>query len=262
MNETPHTVPPPRAGGRVSPVAVGAMALAIGAWIVLGLSGPGTRAELWHFRTAFRMLSWGAYLGIAALVLGIVAALVTRPGTRRRGFGVALVAVLLGALAFWLPWNWRNSARGAPPIHDVTTDVADPPAFVAVAPLRADAPNPVEYAGDSVAVLQREAYPDVQPVVLRAAPGEAFQMALAAAREMGWEIVAAEPGEGRIEATATTTWFGFLDDVAIRVAAEGSGSRVDVRSKSRVGRGDAGANAARIRKYTQRLRRHAGEAAP
>jgi uncharacterized protein (DUF1499 family) len=72
---------------------------------------------------------------------------------------------------------------------------------------------------------------------------------LAAARAQGWEIVAAVPAEGRIEATDTTRFFGFKDDIVIRVKAEGAGSRVDVRSLSRVGKSDVGKNASRIRAY-------------
>jgi uncharacterized protein (DUF1499 family) len=250
--------PPPPERRRVTALALAAAAMALVAVVLLVLSGPGTRAGLWDFRTGFRVMGWAAYGGIAALLLGVVAALVTRPGTARRGFGVALVAVVVGALVFWLPWNWRQTARGYPPIHDISTDLSDPPAFVAVAPLRAEAPNPVEHEGEEVAAVQREAYPEVRPVVLALPPDSAFALALAVAREMGWRIVAAEPGEGRIEATATTTWFGFLDDVVVRVAGDDAGARVDVRSKSRVGRGDAGANAARIRRYTERLQRRGG----
>jgi len=122
-----------------------------------------------------------------------------------------------------------------------------------VLPLREDAPNSAEYAGDSIAVLQRAAYPDVQPVQLTEAPGVAYTRALRAAESMGWTIVAADSLEGRIEATATTTWFGFKDDVVIRLRAEGAGTRLDVRSVSRVGRSDVGANAARIRAYVKAL---------
>ena len=86
-----------------------------------------------------------------------------------------------------------------------------------------------------------------------ATPADAFKRALQAARDMGWEIVAADAAAGRIEATDTTFWFGFKDDVVIRVEADGAGSRVDLRSVSRVGVGDVGANAARIRAYLRTL---------
>jgi len=147
-----------------------------------------------------------------------------------------------------------GSARNKPPIHDITTDTADPPPFVAIVPLRRDARNPVEYGGPAVAAQQREAYPDIAPLSLPVPPAQAFERAERAARGQGWEIVAAVPAEGRIEATDTTRWFGFKDDVVIRVRPEGAGSRVDVRSVSRVGRGDVGTNARRIGQFLDALR--------
>ena len=100
---------------------------------------------------------------------------------------------------------------------------------------------------------QRAAYPDVQPAILNVPPAQAFERALAAVHDMGWEVVKADATEGRIEATDTTFWFGFKDDVVIRVGPTDGGSRVDVRSLSRVGVGDAGTNAKRIRAYLKAL---------
>jgi uncharacterized protein (DUF1499 family) len=152
-----------------------------------------------------------------------------------------------------VPWQQRRSSRGVPPIHDISTDTENPPPFVAIAPLRADAPNPVEYAGPEAASRQRQAYPEIQPVVVGLPPDTAFVRALAAARAKRWEIVEANAAEGRIEATDRTFWFGFYDDVVIRITPSGTGSIVDVRSKSRVGRGDMGTNARRIRGYLREL---------
>ena len=123
---------------------------------------------------------------------------------------------------------------------------------MAVLPLRADAPNTADY-DFSLAATQRNAYPDLRPTVIEAAPSEAFDRALAAVESMGWVLVAAERDAGRIEATDTTFWFGFTDDIVVRLRPAGAGTRVDVRSVSRVGIGDVGANAARIRAYIQRL---------
>ena len=122
--------------------------------------------------------------------------------------------------------------------------------FEAILPLRADA---AMYAGEETAAQQRGAYPEIKPQVLSVPPDEAFERALAVTREMGWEIVAAEKSEGRIEATDTTFWFGFKDDVVIRIQPVEAGSRMDVRSASRVGVGDLGVNAARIRRFLERL---------
>lgn len=235
---------------RRTPLALAALAVAIIALLTLFLSGPGTRFGMWDFRTGFQLMRYAAYGGIAAVVLGLAAVVLTRG----RGRVIAALALLLGALAWFMPWNLRRGAGGYPPIHDITTDTRNPPVFVAVAPLRQDAPNPVEYQGDSVAAQQEEAYPDIRPMMMAMPVDSAFSLALRTARGMGWELVDQNRREGRIEATATTPWFGFKDDVVIRVSSASGISRVDVRSKSRVGRGDVGANANRVRAYLEALR--------
>ena len=211
------------------------------------LAAVGVWLGLWTFRTGFTVLRYGAWVGVAALVLSALSLIV---GPRR---GRALVALLIAAVAVWMPWSWQEQARSVPPIHDITTNPDDPPAFVAVVPLRVDAPNPVAYPGGDTAALQRQAYPDIQTRRLAVPASEAFAAAERAARDLGWTIVAAVPAEGRLEASDTTFWFRFTDDIVVRVRPEGSGSLVDVRSKSRVGRSDVGTNAARIRRFLARL---------
>ena len=228
-----------------------AVVLSLVAAALLLLAGPGTRMEWWDFRTGFQLMRWAAYAGIAAA--GLAAAMLVVPQARRAAVGALSFALVLGLVVAYVPWHGLRQARSVPPIHDITTDTEQPPQFVAVLPLRADAPNPAEYEGAEMARQQVEAYPDIVTHRLPVPPDAAFTRALDAAREMGWEIVAAEPGEGRIEATDTTFWFGFKDDVVIRVAADGSGSKVDVRSVSRVGGSDVGANAKRIGDYLRRL---------
>ena len=226
--------------------------LAIVAVILLMGSGLGTRAGLWTFRTGFSILKYAAYLGIATMLVSIVALIMPR---WRAGNALPLfVALIIGAAVVYVPWSFQRKARSVPPIHDISTDTDRPPEFVSVLPMRAGAANPPEYAGPEAAAQQHQAYPDVKTVMMNAAPAAAFHAAHDAANDMGWEIVVADSAAGRIEATATTTWFGFKDDVVIRVEPAGNtASRVDVRSKSRVGRSDVGANAARIRKYVRKL---------
>jgi uncharacterized protein (DUF1499 family) len=137
-----------------------------------------------------------------------------------------------------------------PAINDFTTDVSDPPAFRHAGSLPANAGRDLSYPA-SFAALQQSCCADLRPARLAVGPDEGFARARRAAETMpAWTITRAEPETGTIEAVATTRVFGFQDDIAIRVRPDGAGkSRVDMRSKSRDGRGDIGANAARIRAY-------------
>ncbi|HEU0014680.1 MAG TPA: DUF1499 domain-containing protein [Longimicrobium sp.] len=235
---------------RGNPAAWVALLVGVAAAGMLALTGPGVRFGWWHHRVSFDLMKYAAYVGIAAIVLALIAMLVGR----RRGLLVAVLALLLGGTAFFLPWKWRQGAKGFPPIHDITTDTGNPPPFVAIAPLRKDATNKTEYEGDSIAAIQRQHYPDIRPLMMAMPRDSAFSLAVRAAREMGWELVDQDRASGRIEATARTKWFGFKDDVVVRVMPGSGITRVDVRSVSRVGRGDVGENAKRIREYLRRLK--------
>lgn len=140
-----------------------------------------------------------------------------------------------------------------PRIHDITTDTVEPPQFVALLARRGLRASPPEYDGLIATAEQRRAYPDIQPLVLSVPASQAFDAAVAAARTMGWEIVASDRAAGRIEAIATTRLLRFKDDVVVRLREEPAGVRVDVRSKSRVGVGDLGTNARRIRRFLAML---------
>lgn len=228
------------------------LALSVIAALLLLAAGPGTRMEWWDFRTGFSLMRWAAFAGVAAAAIAL--AMLVVPRTRRTGAGTLVAALLVGLGVAFVPWNGMRQAKKVPPIHDISTDTRRPPEFVAILPLRVDAPNPAVYGGVDVAQAQAEAYPDLQTRRMGLAPEQAFDRALATARIMDWEIVAADPAAGRIEATATTLWFGFKDDVVIRVEADRvDGSRIDVRSVSRVGKSDAGTNAKRIRAYLEML---------
>jgi uncharacterized protein (DUF1499 family) len=215
-------------------------------------AGTGARVGWWDFRQGFKVLNGAAYLGIAGTVLSLAGAILSRPGSRRRGFVLALLGIVLGTVAFGVPGNWYMLAKHVPMIHDITTDTENPPSFVDILPLRKDAPNPARYGGPEVAAKQRAAYPDIRPLAVAVSPSRAYETALDTAHRMKWQVVAAVPSEGRIEAVATTRWFGFKDDVVIRIApATGGGSIVDIRSVSRVGKSDIGTNAGRIRSFLE-----------
>lgn len=234
-------------------IAATGLALALGGATALAVAAFGYRWGWWPLPDAFAILRTGTYVaGGGALIALLGAVWNWRRGTRRLA-ALAAVAGLIGLGAAALPLLQFRIAESVPPIHDITTDPSDPPAFEAVLPLRAGAANSAEYGGDAVAAQQHAAYPDILPIRLDAAPAQAFARALDAARAMGWAIVAADPARGIIEATDQTLWFGFKDDIAVRVRADGVGSVVDVRSLSRIGRSDVGTNARRIRAYRERL---------
>ena len=220
-----------------------ALVVALVALAMLALSGPGLRFGLFDYRAGLTLFRVSAYVGIAAMVLGVV--VLALPAARKRGIVLPLVALLLGAVAFGVPFNFQQAASSVPRINDITTDMENPPQYMTTA--RA-------YPGDEFARLQRAAYPDIAPVSLPMPPREAFERAVRAAEAMGWEVVGRDAAAGVLEAVDTTKWFGFKDDIAVRVSAAGNGSRIDVRSKSRVGRNDIGTNARRIRAYVERLK--------
>jgi hypothetical protein len=226
----------------LSRIALAGLGLAVLAALAALLPGPAYRFGGWSLDTAFAALRWAVYTGMGAVVVAIIGAILARPGGPYRGFPYAVAGVLISLVVVGVPLAYLRTAQSVPPIHDVATDTENPPAFEAILPLRADAPNAAVYAGEETAAQQRGAYPEIKPQVLPVLPDEAFGR------------VAAEKGKGRIEATDTTFWFGFKDDVVIRIQPAEAGSRVDVRSTSRVGVGDLGVNAARIRRFLERLR--------
>ena len=135
-------------------------------------------------------------------------------------------------------------------MNDITTDLDDPPVFDAVIPLHPQSSNRIEYGGPDDAANQRAAHPEVQPIFTEMSSADAFQRALRVANDMGWNVVAESATHGIIEAVDTTPLFRFKDDIVVRVRATAQGSRVDLRSRSRIGLSDLGKNAARIMAYS------------
>ncbi len=161
----------------------------------------------------------------------------------------------IGLAAAWAPAGWLLDARAAPRINDISTDTTEPPAMVVTQQMRRGALNPPAYPGNGAAAQQRAAYPDIQPILLAIPPAEAFRRVDEVAMSMGWDIVARAPADGRIEAVDTSEWFGMTDDIVVRLRPEGtSGTRIDIRSKSRIGESDFGENARRIRAFRDKLK--------
>ena len=194
------------------------------------------------------VLRWGAYGAAAAAAVSFVGLILEllQSNKSRLNISVAVASILFGLVIFSIPAGFRLGPQ-IPPIHDITTDTNNPPEFVAVVSM--NTPGRTVYEGPSIAIQQQEAYPDIQPIVLDEPADEVFNKAVATVEEMGWDLVDADPSAGRVEATDTTFSFGFKDDVVIRVQSEGMGSRMDVRSLSRVGGSDVGKNAERIREF-------------
>ncbi len=229
------------------------LVLAVLAGITVAFAGLGSRWDWWQFTVGFTILQVGAITGIVASVISLVGGIAIRREHHVSLFFVAAAGILIGLVAAGIPWSWMRTAERMPDINDITTDMANPPQFVKIMPLRQNVEVPADYGGSRVANQQRAAYPDIRPLILPVAPSTAFSAALMEVENRGWEIVNADASKGIIEAVATTFWFGFKDDVIVRINPAPGGSRVDMRSVSRVGSGDIGANAKRIRSFLERL---------
>ncbi len=201
---------------------------------------------------------------LAAMLAGAAAVVIWRDGLRGAGqasFGFALAAALMA-----YPVALAVVAFVLPPINDVSTDLASPPTFLISMKARAaragDEPPP---SSEESRATQREAYPDIETVQVEMDSTEAYRLALGAASDLGWRIVDAEPpnlagdGAALIEATDRSLFFGFVSDIAIRIRPGATRTAIDVRSVSRVGKHDFGANAGRIRKFIAAVKEAARE---
>ncbi|HZF14901.1 MAG TPA: DUF1499 domain-containing protein [Steroidobacteraceae bacterium] len=241
---------------------------ALASALALLVAGPGHRLRLVPFEVAFKgPFLIGVLAALAAFMLAGVALLTTRGGRSEPRAWRNGLAFAFGAVVVIVAAHWYGQLRSASLLHDVSTDTVSPPPFVEAAPRRAadHATNSLDYVADysvdgaavNAPELQKELYPDLRPILLRAKkPAEGFALAEKAARAMGWEIVAVVADEFRIEATSTSPFFGLKDDIAIRVRSEraGRGTVIDIRSASRIGANDAGANARDIREFADRLK--------
>ena len=246
--------------------ATGGFGLALVSALGVLLAPLGYRLGVWDVRFALlTLVKWATIASLAALVVCLLATVGGLVRRQRAGRRYAYVGLLLSVLSAGVPLFHYVKARRVPAIHDITTDTAHPPAFVALAAVRAAAPNGLAYAGAAVAAAQRQAYPDLVPYFSSLPPDTLLAQATMVARAAGWEIVAVDPQQGRLEATDTSLLFGFTDDIVIRILPQERGSQLDIRSMSRVGRSDVGVNAHRIRRFltqlTAAIARHEGHGA-
>jgi uncharacterized protein (DUF1499 family) len=221
------------------------LVLCVLAVIAMLMSGLGARWGLWEWWTGLTVLRRSAQvaigLGIWGLVLLVIAIV---QGTRREAVMLSHALVLVLIPLAYVGWHY-HLARTLPAIHDITTDVQNPPEFRALpgVPERS-----LTYDPENIP-LQAASYADVQPIGTDQPADVVFRRALEVAEELGWEVAEVDEAAHRFQAVDRTFWFGFEDDVAVRVTPLIAGSVVDVRSASRVGRHDFGANAARIRAF-------------
>ncbi len=195
---------------------------------------------------------WFFGLGLLEAIIGLVAGLValylTRAGSGLGGRGFAWAGVGAGLLALALLVTAARPGAGLPTINDITTDPEDPPLFTATE-------RDMSYPAERFAPQQRAAYPDLEPIRVSSAPEKALELARETAESLGWEIVRFDSAAGRLEARAVSRIFRFVDDIAVRVRPLEAGAVIDVRSRSRDGRGDLGVNAKRIRAFSSAIPR-------
>jgi hypothetical protein len=221
------------------------------------------QAQLLAYAPGRTLLALGTGLGFVALVVGF-GWWFTRLATGNTAGARWGYIGLIGAMAVMIvPLNNLRLAFVSPELNDITTDTETPPAFKALLPLRAGSENPAAYDGTrrlfydgeelNAVEAQKRAYPDVKPVKLIEPEMVLYWRAFKAAKDMGWKVVAFEKTARTIEAYHTDFWTGNVSDIAIRVRKSGMGARLDIRSKSRMDRSDAGANAALIKAYFKTL---------
>jgi len=221
--------------------ALGALAILLGlaSLGLLAVAVWGFRAGDWPWPQAYELAGWGAWAagaGTVAALAGLVVWL-----RRRKGGAAVLLGLILSLPVAGLGAAFEITARTTPPINDISTDTEDPPVFWFTA-------TPSDYPAQN-AEPQRAAYPDVRPLELPISADDAFSAALALVEDRGWEVLSADPAESQIEAIAKSRLFGFEDEVAIRVTETDTGTRIDIRSRSRLGQIDRGANARRIEAF-------------
>ncbi len=225
------------------------------------VASDGTRLGFWDYDLGLTILFPAVVLALIGSLAGAVWIASALRRNDSQGWRYGALGLAGSLVVAFIPLNQLRLYLISPPIHDITTDVEYPPPFIALLPLRAGATNGPEYDGRKlidydgrkthVAAAQKKAYPDIRADGVLEKPAVLFWHAFATAKRMsGWNIAAFDEKTGMIEASATSQWFGLTSDIAIRVKPAGSiGARLDIRSKSRIGKNDMGMNAQIVRDY-------------
>lgn len=211
---------------------------------LLAASVWGFRAGGWPWPRAYDLAGWGAWAAGIGILVALVG-LVVWARRKRGSAGAVLLGLMLSLPVAGIGVAFEIAARTTPPINDISTDTDDPPVFWFTA-------TPSDYPAPNAAP-QRAAYPEVLPLDLPASFDQAFAAALALVGARGWKVLSPDPAENQIEGIARSRLFGFEDEVVIRVTEIDTGTRIDMRSRSRLGQIDRGANARRIEAFLSDL---------
>ncbi|MFT5692873.1 MAG: hypothetical protein ACI92E_002209 [Oceanicoccus sp.] len=215
--------------------------------LLMPIAALGTRFGIWPFTIGLLLF---AVSMLSSVLIQIITAIwlirkPQKPGTKtalRWASVFALPPLVIVALTL------SNMSKGYPPIHNISTDTANPPQFTQALTQRGSDSNPLDYSKE-LAHIQNAAYPDLTTVMSTKSASDTYKNALAICLENGWDVYGQNPEDGTIEAVDTSFWFGFKDDIIVRIEATDTGSKMDLRSVSRVGVSDIGVNANRIRHF-------------
>ncbi|MFK8029809.1 MAG: DUF1499 domain-containing protein [Gammaproteobacteria bacterium] len=213
--------------------------------LLVPLSVASVHFGLLPFEIGLSVFALACLLALVILLVLVIALLIPRLGTQRK---VNLKAMLPAVVPALLLVVLMGSAGDAPVIHDVTTDTEEPPEFVMGIAQRGEESNTLAIKPDYIE-QQKVHYPELKTLKSSLSVSEAFALASSVATELDWEIYNSDPDAGLIEASSTSFWFRFVDDIVIRIRPDGEGSAIDLRSVSRVGKGDMGVNAKRINAF-------------
>ena len=232
----------------------------VGALVWGFVAAVGTGWGLWEYTSGLKGVTWAFFLGLGAILVGAVQGwrarkAITPPPRTRRWVGMLVALIYVGWVGTFL-----MAALTVPAIHDVSTDLADPPTFQTLV-LRTDNLDNIPGADDDKmrrltpqqrwALVHQKDYGDIRSVRINEPVPMVVAKAERLAKARGWDVAISLPEEGRLEATETSAFFRFKDDVVLRVRPSdtGEGSIVDMRSVSRVGTSDLGMNAKRVRSF-------------
>ena len=207
----------------------------------------GYRLEWWRHIKAFSIFGWATYMAIIAITFLIVSLYINHNSRQKKVWILDILGILLALPILIGTALFNYAATVYPPINDISTDTKNPPSYW-------NMPNPMEYPQEKFAIKQHKAYPDLVPLVLSQTPKKVFDKALKIVNKNGWKLVSKDREEEQIEAVASSLFFGFKDEVVIRIQKTKNGTLVDIRSRSRIGKIDRGANAKRIRGFIKALK--------